>query len=165
MTESLPDQPEKTYEFEDWCMETMQSGPVREEMLGGAPEELQRCHVRQVVEQVWMWAGLNELPPCSADGRLSPGSGRNYKSHSQHGKNAVTVHPEADMYVVLHECAHALLRQIGLNSDHSPTFRKLALDLYDTFLPGFELKELEAKAIAKGLGITIDWTFDIEDYT
>jgi hypothetical protein len=168
MKESLPDQPEKTYEFEDWCMRSMHDGrpepKIRKKMLGEAPRNLESAHVRQVVEFVWMWAGLKNPPRAASDGRLGEQTGRNYTDHGDFGENAVVVRPDAKMRTVLHECAHAILRRIGLNSSHSPTFRKLVLDLYDAALPGFEIDRLEAKAIADGLNITVDWTFDIDNW-
>jgi hypothetical protein len=168
VVESLPDQPSKTYEFEDWCMRSMHDGrpeaQIREEMLGAPAEKLEPHHVRRVVETVWMWAGLNEIPRASADGRIGSYNGKNYGRHGDFGENAVVVHPGAQMRSVLHECAHGLLRQLGLKAGHSPTFRKLVLDLYKAFLPGFELDELEARGIAQGLEITIDWAFDIDKH-
>lgn len=168
MIESLPDQPEATYEFERYCLRSMHDGrpetQVREEMLGEPVGELESDHVRRVVELVWMWAGLQNPPRAASDGRLGKRHGKNYSDHGNFGENAVVVRPDANMKTVLHECAHAILREIGLNQSHSPTFRKLVLDLYDAALPGFELNRLEAEAIADGLNITVDWTFDIENY-
>jgi hypothetical protein len=109
------------------------------------------------------WAGMLIPPRAAADDRIQKHEGKNYDHHGDHGDNAVVVRSDANLKVIYHECTHAILRQLGLNSGHSSTFRKLAVDLYDAHLPGFSFNRLEAEAIAEGVGVTVDWTFDLDE--
>lgn len=170
MNDKYTEDTEATYAFLRHCFNSMHDGRPEIEMrksIFGTEDpdyQLNKTHVRRVVEQVWMWAGIPDPPRAATDNRIKKHSGKNYSDHGDHGENAVVVRSDTHVKTIYHECAHALLRQLGLNSGHSSSFRMLEQILLDTHLPGYDYKEIEARAIAQGLGITVDWEFDLESH-
>lgn len=157
-----------TYEFRRRCMKAMHDGRSNAEMIrdhfgDDHPAYLDGDDVQEIVSQVWFWAGLRETPTGSVDGRIGDYNGKNYSQHGTHGKNPVVIRDRyTSIRTVYHECAHALLRALDLNATHNENFRMLELQLYDAWLPGFELDVIEAKAIARGLSLSVNWNFDID---
>lgn len=158
-----------TYEFRDRCMDHMHDGRSREEtckILFGDESHtglLNKENVQSLVSQVWFWASMQEVPQTAIDASIGNYRGKNYEDHKRYGQNAIVIRSEhIPPSVILHECSHGLLRGAGLPSHHNPQFRKLELDLYRTFLPGFEYDKIEARAVARKMDITIDWNFDID---